>query len=233
MKNGKKRALLLLLSLLLSCLSLLVSCADEPVNEAEFVLSAKDLLKRAEKINNAYLTEAGIPVKIGGKVSGKYAEIDKQGLQSLGFNSLAEIDAEIGAVFDSSTAKWFDIYMNETEGYEQEKYRLYAVIEKITYEKLYDGNGKPYDKKVVTETEMRYTGSFDYISDIVTFDESSVAFKGVSQRNRKQIATVTVNVTVTNKNGKSEIRENQEFDFVRENGEWKLCEAVYYPYLGN
>ena len=229
-----KISLALLLSLCFSIFPVLTSCTAEPVNEAEFVASAKDLLKRAEKINNAYLTETGIPVKMDKEDVSKYKEIDKQGLQdTYGFSSLSAIDTAIEEVFDEATADWFLSYMHDTDGYDSIKILPYIVSREPVYTTSYDANGKPVTTTTYAETEMRYTGDFTYLSDLVSFDTDSVRFVGTETRNGRQYATVTVNVTVTATDGKKENRNSQKFDFVKEDGAWQLADAVYYRYVGS
>ncbi len=212
----KTKWFILCISSVFLILSLLSSCSPKFVYDEEaFLKEAKDVLTRASTVNTVWFTQEGIPAKKNGVEAGNYKEIDNSALQSMGFDSLQEIKEETQLLFNAGT---------------------YIYIMSLVFEpQSYEGNGA-IKRYIVTgegtedEMIMRDTSSREYLSDVVTFDTSTVTVVSHGEVNGSYVVTVTVDVTVTNEDGKQENRPAEAFKFICEDGKWKLLELICIPY---
>ncbi len=218
----KKRLFVTFLSSIFLLLSLLPlsSCADTTLDQEAFIPAAKQLLRRAETVNTIWFTEQGIPEKEGGYEYGKYKEIDKYALQKMGFQSLDEVKAETAEIFDSETYAYIEALIFSPDEYEVGAVKRYIVHKTIPENK----------DEASKETIMRYTGAREYLSDIVVFHIDTLAVVSVENRNGKKRITVSVDITVENKDGQTREMKSEPFLFTEENGVFKLAALICVPY---
>ncbi len=207
-----RRALAALLTVTLTLL-LSVSCSPKELDEAEFLPVARDLLSRADVLNEIFLEPDGLPVKESGYENGVYAEVTTTALSQYGFESYDALLSEVTAVYSESAA---------------------ALLSRYAISPDYSGGaGLPARYIVVNDPGhperngmlMKYTGEFRR-SDAVSFDLSTLRVIGV-EGNFRSVTAVTVLAYESAVHESGATRgEELTFRFVFENGAWHLDTLV-------
>ena len=216
---------------LLSLVFSLAGCAEDTpveINEAEFLVRAEELFKRAETLNSVFFEKEGLPLRAAGFSSGKYKEVDLSKMKQLGFDSLDAIKAENESVFSEREARFNEEYVFSPEnlsegGFSETRYQRYFVYRNPGNEND-ENNGKI----------LAFTGDVSYLSDKVKIHTDTIRIVSAmkSARTGETYVTVTADESVTS-GEKTQRQTALSFRFVLEGGEWKLDTSVSLVYNEN
>lgn len=211
--------------LLLSLLFVFASCENGDrtvtIDENAFLAEAKTLLSEADALNAVLFEPSGIPVNEDGFVSGKYKEVYLYRNDGFDKISIAAIKEKTESVYTTDIVGTVNMLVWNPEIVDGEPIRYARYIEYRSGDKENPHNG----------TMMAYTGITEYWSDAVSIDTDSIRFVGAVKEAKtgKTVATVTVDVTVTNEKGDAQTR-NLDFRFVLTDDGYRLDDLVTLVY---
>lgn len=208
--------------LLLSLLFCFVSCGDDTVtiDEDAFLTEAKALLAEADLLNAILFEPSGIPVNESGFSSGKYKAVylyQSEGFDKISISAIKEKTAE---VYSSDMVALIGTLVWNPSIADGEPIRYARYIEYYSGDKDNPHNG----------TMMAYTGYTEFWSDAIMIHTDTVRFSGARREpSGAVVATVTVDVTVTDESGEKQTR-NLDFRFVRTDTGYKLDDLATLVY---
>lgn len=191
----------------------LTSC-DRKYDEAEVISAATELLQKSEMLNVVLFGE-GIATTSTGAQSGAYKEADFLHLNKLGFTTVKELEALVRGTF--------------TVGYSD--YAIKTVLSPITFGGVMYSNTRYYqlyadEINKIDPVCIMVHSEYDYIfKDTVIYDYSSIRVKDV----KKKTLFISVNATVTNKNGESQDTE-VVFELIEESDGWRINTSTFVNY---
>ena len=214
MKNGilkKITAVIILLSVCTS-LTLTLSSCNRSYDEEEVLAEAHKLLKNAEILNEVYYGD-GIATRDGGVVNGYYLEADSIHLSRLGFESIDGLRSLTRNTFTKGYCE--EIFSTKLDSISDE----YGILNMARYYQHYNIDTL---EPVCIMVYTKYNVSF---KDSLVYDYSSLRVSGV----KGQTVTVTVDATVTNKDG---MEQNTEIDLylIEEDNGWRIDNPCYANY---
>ena len=178
----------LILSMVVGVLSF--SSCNRSYNEEEVLASAEELLRRAEMLNLVYYGSGIEYNRVSSLQNGAYYDADVKHLESLGFNTIAELKEITERTFTVEYS--IQLYSTILSPLNADGVNLGLA----RYYQRYEGDN-PYGEPVCI---MVYS-EFDVLfRDTLTYDYSTLRVKGV----KGQTITVSVDATVVNGEGKSQ-----------------------------
>ena len=216
----KKVTVILMLLLLLS----LVSCGGDrivEIDEEAFLTEAKAILSAADELNTVLFEPAGIPVIEDGFSTGKYKAVYLNRCEGFNRISLKAIHEKIDSIYSEAMAQTVEMLVFNPDIVDGEPIRYARYIEFQSGDKDHPQNG----------TLMAYTGMTEFWSDEIDIDTESISFVSAVKEAKSgdTVVTVTVNVTVTAKNGATQTR-NLDFRFIEVDGGYRLDDLVTLVY---
>ncbi len=203
-------SLVLIIASVMSCS--LISC-DRSYDEAEVLASAKELLSRAELLNEVYYG-GGINYITTGYIDGNYYEADPLHLAVLGFTTVEELRIMTENTFTLGYSE--EIFGTKLSMIEDET----GIQEMTRYFQKYDGKDflDPVCIMVYSRAKRQLTGDIEY-------DYSTLRVTGV----KGQTVYVTVTAAVTNAEGKT-MDVDIEINLIEEDNGWRIDNPCYANY---
>lgn len=204
-KRLNKNICLILLTVILLLQSFTLSSCNRSYDETEVITVTKVLLKDAEKLNLIYFGEGIRYYEKEGDLS-NYRIAEKAHLDELGFHTIDELKSLTEKTFSQS-------YSN---------YIYSTILAPLT------SDGKLVSATRYSEIEGEFVVRSTYIpimKDTITYDYDSIKVKGAD----KEKVSVTVNATVTTKEGLSQ-NIDIVIDLVEEENGWRIDNPTYANY---
>lgn len=212
MRGKKILYLVLVLSILISTLSI-TSC-NRKYDENEVVTAATELLKESEMLNFV-LFGKGIDCVYSNHQNGAYYESNSLHLRELGFSTIDELRVLIGKTFTEEYAENINSTVLSPIISDGVNYSM------TRYYQLYDDPVSKTDPVCI----MVYK-DYDYLfRDSVEYKLDTVRVEGV----KKQTLYLSVEATVTNGKGESQVRKI-EFELIEESDGWRINSPTYANY---
>ena len=209
----------------------LASCSEKTpieIDEDAFLIRAKDVLSRADTLNEIFFEEKGLPLRAVGFSSGNYKEVDVNLMAALGFQGIGDLKAENSEIFSKRESLFNEQYVFSPEtltesGVSATRFQRYFV---------YNNPGNESDKN--NGKLLAYTGEEEYLSDPVTLHTNSIKIVEAAKNNRTGETYVMVTVDESVTSGEKIQRQTAlTFRFVLEDGKWKLDTSVSLVYNEN
>lgn len=200
------------LILLLATTLNLFSCG-KPEDET-LIARAKELIPRTEVVNQLFFEE-GIPVLEGGDVAGGYRPADMMQLRSMGFETVASIQAYMREVWCEEFCTIFD--------------------SSYLFSAMQDGNSitsfaycfDAYDGEGTFEGVMVWAEGLSVRTSPVTYRYDTLE---VVEKTRRR-AVLTMDATVTDENGAGHEVSMEVVLSLDADGEWRLDSHTCYRYF--
>ncbi len=222
MNNGIKKIFtaILIFSLILSAFSLTSCERNRKYDEEEVKAAIKELLPMAAKLNVVYYG-SGIKYIDNENKIGVYYEADKDHLSELGFSTVVEMKLMTERVFSDEYSEI--IYSRVLNA----RYDEGSFSGSARYYQVYDDNSNPI--RIMVNTNEIYTNEkYMIFRDKIEYDYNSLQITG----SKKERVLATINVTVTNKDGNSQIKDI-DIALIEENDGWKIDNPVFANYNYN
>ena len=211
-KRTKALASVLIILLTLSLLLSLPSC-NRRYDEEEVITAAEKLLRQAEMLNSVYYGK-GIGYLSTGYSNGAYYEADPYHLMTLGFETVAELQALTEETF--------------TAGYSLQIYS--TVLSSISDDDNLYHMARYYQQNDVLDPDtpvciMVYAGYEGIYDGNMTYDYSTLRVSGV----KKERVYVSVNAEVRDGEGKSQTTEIK-VTLIEEAKGWRIDSPTWANY---
>ncbi len=213
MMTVSKRILsaLIVIATLISVLSM--SGCNRTYDEEEVLTAAKELLHEAEKLNYIYYGDGIDYFDAEEEGLGHYRKAVPAHLEELGFNTVDELRLMTEKVYSKSYSEhlFSTVLSSQKDGD--------IIVAMARYYQAYnEETGEPTDIMVYSKYNVIFKDKLEY-------DYDSLQIEG----SKREKVYLTVNATVTNSEGKSQIAEITVTLFEEEDG-WRIDNPTYANY---
>ena len=210
MRNIKKRILSLFLTVVLMLSLVTLSSCNRRFDDEEVEAAARELLKKAEILNQIYY---GSGIRYNEEDgNGYYYRADADHLSELGFSTVSELRALTEKTF--STEYCTNLYTTLLSSLKEDG-KVISVAR--YYQHTDEESGESYI--------MVYSKFERMLKDSIVYDYNSVK----AQKSKKKTVFVSVNATVTNSEGKSQTI-TLTVNLIEQEDGWKICNPTYANY---
>ncbi len=213
MRKALKRIIsfVIIIATLLSVITM--SGCNRTYDEAEVLAAAKELLAGAEILNYVYYGEGIDYFDIEEEGLGYYRRAVPTHLSELGFKTIDELRTMTEAVYSKSYSEhlFSTVLSSQRDGD--------VIVAMARYYQVYnEETGEPTDIMVYSKYNVIFKDKLEY-------DYDSLQIKG----SKREKVYLTVNATVTNSEGKTQVSSITVTLFEEENG-WRIDNPTYANY---
>ena len=212
MKGAFKRAVSLVLSVLMLASTLLITACNRKYDEAEVLEVGESLMRRAEVLNFVYYG-SGIEYFDKDDSTSRYRSANPEHLKTLGFSTLEELMKMTEEVFSVG-------YTNTVYSTVLSTLRDDTTV--VSYARYYQA----YDEQTNEPTEIMVFSNYPYaMKGRIEYDYATLRVEG----SKKEKVKLLIDATVFNEAGQSQ-KTTVTISLVEEENGWRISNPTYAIY---
>ena len=212
MKGAFKRAVSLVLSVLMLASTLLITACNRKYDEAEVLKVGESLMRRAEVLNFVYYG-SGIEYFDKDDSTSRYRSANPEHLKTLGFSTLEELMKMTEEVFSVG-------YTNTVYSTVLSTLRDDTTV--VSYARYYQA----YDEQTNEPTEIMVFSNYPYaMKGHIEYDYATLRVEG----SKKEKVKLLIDATVFNEAGQSQ-KTTVTISLVEEENGWRISNPTYANY---